>query len=566
MKATRALLELLKEYSVTHVFGLVGETTLPLYDEWVDFESVKNVMCRDERNAVFMADGYARACFKPGVCEAPGPGASYTLPGLTEAYASKIPLVIFTSDISHSQEKRNMLTEYEKELMFRGVTKESITIHDAKELPRLVRRAFRLATTGVPGPVHVRIPMDVWSGDVEEKEVYAQRLFVAYPAVRFSCSEELIAQALKLLSDAQNPVIICGQGVILSQAWEEVLTLAESLAIPVATTITGKGAFPEHHPLSLGVVGNRGGTTFSNNFLEEADVVFYIGSNIDFSVSNDWTLPQIENKKLIQLNVSEADLGNTYRCDVALLGDAKAILQKMISMVKHKSERLDSLTKRLNSLRSSYLEHLDSLVERDTRFVDPYLFVKALEKANEKQWIIVADPGIGAIYTSAYYRTRSAGRKFIYNYSVGGLGFAVPAAIGAHFGTRQRVIALTTDGSLGFNVGEWETIARTQADVKVVVFNNGAFGWIRATQLELYGKRFFNTDFSKVDYVKVAEGFGLAAERLSATENLEERIKEFLNADTACVLEIPCLPEDKLLPPVPKWRDAAQKYGIRHYE
>lgn len=567
MKARRALLELLEQYSVSHVFGLVGETTLPLYDEWLDFEGVRNVMCRDERNAVFMADGYARSSFRPGVCEGPSPGAAYMLPGLTEAYASRIPLLVFTSDISLEHEYRNVLTSYDKSLMFRGVTKESITVYSASELPRLVRRAFRLATAGVPGPVHVRIPANIWDHETPEEEVYAQKEYSRYPALRFLCRDEEISAALRLLLEASAPVMVCGQGVLLSQAWDEVVKLAELLGIPVGTTITGKGAFPETHPLSIGVVGSRGGTAFSNSVVEQSDVIFYVGTNVDSTATDDWSFPSnVRDKKIIHLAISEAEIGNVYNPTISLLGDAKSILERMLTMIsKPRSSLAESVIRKLGELRSNYVSQLEA-TRRDLKgYIDPYLFIKALEKANSEEHTIVSDPGVGAIYTSAYYKSKTAGRRFIFNYSVGGLGYAVPAAIGAYFGSGRKVIALTSDGSTGFNVGEWETIKRVGAKVKIVLFNNGSFGWIRAAQLEAYGKRFFKTDFTEVDYVKIAEGMGLQAERLDSQEHLEQKLSNFIAQDEPSLLEVLCLPEDQLLPPVPAWVKTAQKHNIPHF-
>jgi len=565
VSSSEALLLMLKEYSISHVFGLPGETTLPLYDAWLDFKDVEHVRVRDERNAVIAADGYARVTFKPGVVEAPGVGASYLLPGLAEAYRSRIPIIVFVSDITEDDEYKNVLTEYRKDLMFKDVTKDVLIVHSAEMIPRVIRRAFRLATAGIPGPVYVRIPYNAWEGKVSREDIYAQREFAKYPALRFEADDESVSRALELLLKADRPVIICGQGVLLSQGWDEVLQLAEALSIPVGTTITGKGCFPETHVLSIGVVGKRGGTRFSNSIVNEADLIFFIGTNTDSANTADWSVPPItdKDKVVIHLDVDEATLGNVYRTSVFLLGDAKATIRKMLRALGNAKKYRNEYISRLKKLRDEWDSYVESLIDETAIPVNPLLFIKKLEKLTQSgDYVFTADPGIGAIYTSAFYRISRAGRTFMYNYSLGGLGFALPMALGAHLGSRKVTIALTTDGNLAFNMGELETLKTLNVYVKVIVFNNLSYGWIRATMLSKYGPRFFHTDFSSVDFVKIAEAHGIKADRVDKPSELEERLKMALTYEGPYLLEIPALPEDKLMPPVPEWRNAAEKYDI----
>ena len=566
MKSTRAALELLAQYEVTHVFGLPGETTLPLYNEWGRFSEVRHVMCRDERNTVMMADGFARTSFRPGVCEAPGVGASYLLPGLAEASASSVPLIALTSDIALGYEKANVLTGYEKTLMFRGVTKESLTVYRPEDLPVTLRRAFRVATTGRPGPVHVRIPMNVWDGEVADGEVYAQPEFSRYPGLRYAADDGKVRDALVWLMKAERPLLICGQGVLFSQAWDEVRELAQRLVVPVGTTISGKGSFTEDHPLSIGVVGSRGGTRFSQSVLEASDLVFYIGSNTDSVDTEEWTLPpKSAPPRILHLDISEGELGNVYRADL-LLGDAKLTLQRMLALVPEAELREPSSASRISELarrRKEYRDHVDSLIDAGAEPLDPLHLMKTLSETVPADWVVAADPAFPAIYSAAFFPVKRAGRRFLYNYSVGALGFAIPAAVGAYFAKGGPGLALTTDGSFGFTVGELETIRRTDAEVKIVLFNNGSFGWIRATVAALYGEEPFSTDFAPTDYAKVAEGFGIPA-TVPTSGGVKEALEEMFARAGPQFMEIPVLPEDRLFPPVPSWRAAAEKLGVKY--
>ncbi|AAY80489.1 thiamine pyrophosphate-binding protein [Sulfolobus acidocaldarius] len=550
MKASKSLLELLDKYNVKHVFGLVGETSFPLYDAFNDYPNITHVFARDERNAVIMADAYARFSYKPGIVEVPNVGAPYTLPGLAEANISGIPIIMFVSDIPTYVEKRNMLTEHDNSYLNK-LSKEFLSVNDPSQLPRVVRRAFRVATTGRTGPVVVKIPMNIYDGEVSDEEVYSQPEFSVYPSLRFMPDPERITEALKILYSAKNPVIVCGQGVLLSNASEEVVKLAEALSIPVATTITGKGSFPETHPLSIGVIGARGGTRFSNKILAEADVVFLIGTNTDSANTWDWRLPSSKST-IIQLDVSERELGNNYKV-IPLLGDAKLTLKEMIRMIRE-VKRNQSISE-IEREKRGFEQFVESLANEKTELTNPVRFMKILSEFVDEKTFLVVDPGTGAIFSSAYLKLKLAGRRIMYNYSMGGLGYALPALIGAYFATGGRILSITTDGNLFFNLGELETVKRLNVNAKIFVFNNKSFGWIRAAMLSKYGRVLSGTEISEIDYSKLASSFGIDYLRIEKSEEIESVTKEALVDDSPKFIEVLVKSEDKVIPPVPDWRE-----------
>ena len=357
MNASKALLEMLKNYDVEHVFGLPGETTLPLYKEWLDFPEIKHVMARDERSSAFMADGYARFTNKPGVCEAPSVGSTHILPGVAEAYKASLPVIFMTSDIPLHMETRNMLTGLDQTSMFSGITKETYTVTNPDQIPHTIRRAFRVATTGKPGPVHIRLPYDMLQGEIVDPDLYAQKDFSKYPGHRPVAETEKIVEALKLLGEAEKPVIVAGQGALYSQACDELISIAEMFAAPVGTTINAKGVMPEMHPLSLGVIGARGGTSLSNRILCEADLIFFVGSSTDSAGTDKWTVPSVDtDAKIIQLDISEHEAGNNYPVDVILIGDAKATLQWMLELANISPREMEKLP-RIQALIKAKEEH-----------------------------------------------------------------------------------------------------------------------------------------------------------------------------------------------------------------
>ncbi len=570
MNAARAILEMLKGYEVEYVFGLPGETTLPLYREWLDFPDVKHVLVRDERSSVFAADAYSRFSFKPGVCEGPSVGSTHMIPGMAEAYKASVPLVAFTTDIPLHMEKRNMLTGIDQTALFRGVSKETLTVTDPSEAPNTIRRAFRIATTGKPGPVHVRLPYDILDMEASEPMLHVQKDFARYPGHRPVAQRDKIVEALKLLGTAQRPVMVCGQGVLFSQAWDEVLELAELYGIPVGTTINAKGSMPETHPLSLGVTGARGGTDLSNRVLVEADVVFFVGSSTDSAGTDKWTLPPVDTEaEIITLNISEADAGNTYPADIFLIGDAKATLQAMIeaSDVETSSFRELPRIKAIMAEAEKYNEYVKEMACSGEEPVHPVRFVKGLMDAVPEDHCMVMDVGTSAIYTSTFYKARRAGRSLIYNFAMGALGFAIPASIGVRYARPEScIVTLVGDGSFGLSVGELETVARVGGNNNIILFNNLSYGWIRAEWQLNYGPEYvdFATNFKPVDYLKIAEGYGIEAHRVEKPQELTPTLKEAFNNPEPTFIEVIAKPEDQLVPPVPAWIKKAQKMGIRH--
>ena len=569
MNSSRVILEMLKNYEVEHVFGLPGETTLPLYKEWLDYPEIKHIMARDERSSAFMADGYARFTNKPGVCEAPSVGSTHILPGVAEAYKASLPVVFMTSDIPLHMEKRNMLTGLDQTSMFSGITKETYTVTNPEQIPHTIRRAFRVATTGKPGPVHIRLPYDILQGETVNPELYAQKDFTRYPGHRPVAGTANIVEAIKLLGEAKNPVIVAGQGCLYSQAWDELVQIAELYAAPVGTTINAKGVFPENHPLSLGVIGARGGTTLSNKVLCEADLVFFVGSSTDSAGTDKWSVPSCDtDAKIIQLDISEHEAGNNYPVDVILIGDAKATLEWMVELANMNPREMEKLP-RIQALIKAKEEHsayVSGLMESNEKPIHPVRFIKELQDALPDKRCLVMDVGTSAIYTSTFYKVPEAGRSMAYNFAMGSLGYALPTSVGASVARPDHCIAtLVGDGSFGLAAAELETISRMGLNNNIIVVNNSSFGWIRAEWKLSYGDEYvdFATNFKEVDYPKIAEGFGLSANRVTSPEELSS-LRDLFKSDEPSFTELVLQSEDRLVPPVPTWIRKAEKKGVRH--
>ncbi len=566
LNGARILLEMLYLHDVKEVFGLPGETTLALYREWEKFPKIRHILTHDERAAAFMAEAYAKTAGKVGVSEAPSPGGAHPAPGVLESFKGSVPTICFTSDIPLNNDKRNMLSGFDQTRFYESITKESIVITRAADIPHLVRRAFRVALSDRPGAVHVRIPLDVYEQEAEINEWDLYGGSIEWPIDRPVADSGNIDRALDLLAGAEYPVIVCGQGALVSEAGEEILSLAELFSIPVGTTMTGKGTISEVHPLSIRLIGARGGTSYSNRFLEEADLVFFIGSNTDSAGTDAWKLPsKSSSPKIIHLDISRQEAGNNYRTDVSLIGDARATLATMNCRLRERGTK--RMGKKKNRDVSQAMKALDAsaaeAARSEERPIHPVRFIKELENLLPEKALILVEPSVGSIYSAAFLVQKKAGRLFLSNYSMGALGYVLPAAVGAAIARPDHtVIALGGDGSFHFNCGELETYSRLGLNIKFILLNNNVFGWIRGEIEHVYNARPFATDFGYVNYCKIAEGFGLRAFRLEDPDKIRETLGLAFEHQGPVLIEMPVKAEDELVPPVPRWIPNAKKKGL----
>jgi len=566
MNGAQIILEMLKLYDVKHVFGLPGETTLNLYDNWFEYPEIEHILTRDQKNSAFMAEAYSKVTGKPGVVESPSPGVTHAAPGIAEAYAGSIPLIFFTSDVNINDDKRCMLTGMDQTDFYSTICKESFILDRPEEIPFLMRRAFRVATSGRPGPVHLRMMWNCLSDTAEVNDLYQQPECSVYPSYRNIADPSSLENALEALLNSKNALIICGQGALSSGAGPAVQQLARALNIPVGTTTTGKGIIAETDPFAIGVVGARGGTEFTNSFIQNANTIFYIGSNTDSTGTDAWNLPKRDqNKTILHLDVAPENLGNMYKTAVAMCGDAKASLEYMLKLVSENGLKRDSDIRDFSKMRDEALEKLlDSPIPDVNQGIYPPRFMKGLNEILPENAIITTEAGMGSIFATPLYQMKQSGRRYLSNYSLGALGYAIPAALGAAYADGNApVLALTGDGGFGFNCGELETIARTNKNITIVLYRNDTFGWIKGETVLVSGSKPFCTDFSKsANYLMVAQAFGLQCHRLERHADIESVLEKALGHDGPSFIEMPVVSQDVIAPFVPKWVRSARTKNI----
>lgn len=568
MNGAQAILKMLELHGVTHVFGLPGETTIGWYKEWKQGSSIEYVLTRDERTASFAAEAYAKVTGRPCVLEAPSPGVTHCTPGITEAYLSSVPVIYFSSDIPVNQDKKHGLTGVDQTALYASICKESFYLTNVKDIPFMLRRAFRVATSGRPAPVHIRVPINIFHESAELSDLYAEPEYQQYPAHRPVADHAKIRQAIQVLLDAEKPLIVCGQGALISKASEVVLALAERLQIPVATTTPGKGTVPETHPLALRVIGARGGMEYSNRYALEADTVFFIGSNTDSSSTNHWKLyGDPSSKTFLHLDIAEAHVGNNFPVKVSMVGDARASLAYMLELIEKEHGEVQRKPLDLTETKRAALDAVfNSDIPMPAGTISPVKLSQILDAILPPNAIVTAEPGVSAIYPSALLSVREAGRRYLTNYSMGALGYSVPAGIGAAYANDGPVISFTGDGSLAFVLGDFETIKRSGKNITVILTRNDTYGWIRGEAILLDGVDApWTTDFGAVDYLKVAEGFGFKTARITSEDQIEAVLRAAIDHPGANFIEINVPSQDHVVPFVPPWVQAAKEKKLPYF-
>ncbi|HET7363002.1 MAG TPA: thiamine pyrophosphate-binding protein [Burkholderiales bacterium] len=550
VNGAQALVEMLRAHGVEIVFGLCGDTSLPLYDA-LRGSRLRHILTRDERHAAYMADGYARVTGRVGVCEGPsGGGATYLLPGLAEANESSIAVLGINTDVSVSSRGRYTLTELDQRTLMRPVTKWNAVIDRAADIPRVLRRAFEAMTTGRPGAAHIALPYDVQTAPVEAADVWADPSLGVYPSRRVAPDPEMVTLAAKLLRTARNPLFICGGGVIISRAEAELTELAEKLAAPVATTISGKGSIDERCAHAVGVVGSNGGTPETRAIVDGADVIVFVGCRAGSVTTERWRHPAPGEARIIHIDVDPAVPGRNYKVDVPLIADAKLALAALLDAVGAREGDLTALDAR----KRAKFEHYEALARSDETPLRPERVVAGLSRLLDADATLAADPGTPCPYLSAYYVLRGTGRRFLSNRAHGALGYSLAAAAGAHFGRPDvKTVAVMGDGSFGMCAGELETLVRLKLPITVVVISNATYGWIKAGQRAGYGQRYFSVDFSVTDHAAVARAYGLKSWRVTQPSELASALKAALAAGEPTLVDIVCQPLHEAKAPVSEW-------------
>ncbi len=553
------LAESLCHAGIETIFGLSGDTGVAFYDALYHHRhEIRHVMAHDERHAAYMADAYARCTNKVGAVEvSSGGGVTYVVGGLGEPYASSVPMLVIASDIHSGSRGTGALTEIDQELLFAAVTTWRATVPAASDIPQRVVEALTAATSGRPGPSCLIVPEDVLN---QQGRAIVLEASIEIPRSRPAADEISVRRATDALRRAERPGIIAGSGVHLSGAWAELARLAEMACIPVATTIHGKGSFPETNPWSLGVVGANGARDYANEYLAQADVVLFIGTRANATDTNSFTSPSRDKSIVIQIDIEAGRAGRNFPGSIALVGDAKCTLGQLIEALPQGETTRQRQRLRCwidERRRAWYRAAPEPRVPDDGILLAPRDVLRVIREEAGADTLLVADPGTPTPNVAAYWETEKAARDVIVPRGHGPMGYAIPGAIDAAMAFPGRpVVTLTADGSFAMSCGELETAVRLQLPIVHVQFTNGSMGWIKMLQHLYMGKRYFGVDSGSIDAVAVARGMGLEAARVTSLEEFSGVLGRGLAARKPVFIDVPVPDQISLVPPVAPWHAA----------
>ncbi len=552
MTGAQALIESLKREKVEVIFGISGGALLPIHDVLCD-SGIRHILARHEQGAAHEADGYARASGRAGVCMATsGPGATNLVTGLANAYLDSSPVIALTGQVNTYSANtsymigRDAFQEADIIGISTPITKYNCQVKSAAEIPKAVRTTFHIATTGRPGPALIDLPKNTQNGKAEMDFSYNVNIRGYKPNTEPHPIQ--VKKAVKLLLNAERPMILAGGGVILSNASPELLQIAELLMMPVATTFMGKSCFPETHPLSMGNIGMHG-TMLANKMILEADVLLAVGTR--FQDRSTGTLDDFcPDATIIHIDIDAAEIGKNVDVDVPIVADAKPTLKLIQQQLVHKIKKKENTLwfNRVKEVKDKFLSEMDF---GKCDLSAPKL-LKELRKILPENAIIATEVGQNQMWAALHFQTIKP-RTFISSGGLGTMGFGFPAAIGAKVACPScPVVDIAGDGSFRMTEQELGTSVTEDIPVVVVVLNNSMLGMVAQWQRLFYKGKYAAVKLGNVpDFVKLAQAYGAEGVRVGSLNEFSDAMKKALKTDVTTVIDVPICPEDDVFPMVP---------------
>ena len=543
MNGSQIIVEALRRHGVDYLFGYPGGACMPIFDALVDAPEIKIVLVRHEQGGTHMADGYARATGKPGVVlVTSGPGATNTVTGLLTAQMDSVPMVVLTGQTITPNLGKDAFQEADVFGVTMPVVKHSYLVREVNDLPRVMNEAFHLATSGRPGPVLVDLPKDVVSAECEADFTDEFHLPGYAPPAR-GLTEDL-EKAAELISSSKKPLLYVGAGAVIAQASRQVIGLAEKLQAPVTTTLLGKGAFPETHPLSVGMLGMHG-TAYANKTVVDCDLIMAIGARWDDRITGKVS-EFCRDATKIHIDVDPAEFGKIIDPDVSIAGDAKLVLEDLIPLVS----KLDSQPwlKQIEKWKKKYPLKFPKRGGLRAQQV-----LKELDRLTDSKAIISTDVGQHQMWTAQFCKTNEE-RKWLSSGGAGTMGYGLPSAIGAQLGCPDElVVAVVGDGGFQMTMPELATAAIHKLPIKILIINNRYLGMVRQWQQLFFDNRESGVDMmGNPDFVKIGEAYGIKGFHLRRTGDITKVLQKALDyREGPCIIEAEVVKSDNVFPMIP---------------
>ncbi len=547
LTGSHILCEALVREGVELLYGYPGGAIMPFYDALTAYPMLRHILVRHEQAAAHAADGYARATGKAGVCVATsGPGATNLVTGLATAYMDSTPIVAITGQVARHFIGRDAFQETDVLGVTQPITKHNFLVQRIEDIADIVHEAFRIARGGRPGPVLIDIPKDVQLGKATYRPSASVSSIEHFRSTRTpQPSAAAIAQATQLIAEAQRPLIMSGHGIILSEAYDELRAFAEKTNIPVITTLLGLSAFPETHPLALGMPGMHG-PAHVNRAIGVSDLIIGVGLRFDDRVSGKAS-EFAPHARLIHIDVDPSEMHKVKPATVPIVADAKAALTDLIEAVEPGDH-----SAWINEIRSWEAQDNERIagIKRDQEYPDPISIVDAIRKETDGQAIIVTDVGQHQMWTARHYLwTRP--NSHITSGGLGTMGFALPAAMGVKMGLPDATVwVVAGDGGIQMNIQELATLKYYGVTVKVAIMNNGYLGMVRQWQQFFHSRNYSETPITGPDYTKLADAYGLTGMRITRREDVAAAVHRAMETEGTVIIDFVIEPESNVYPMV----------------
>ena len=561
IKGARILLECLSRLGIKEIFGYPGGAVIPIYDELYSFKDIKHYFARHEQGAVHEADGYARSTGKVGVCLATsGPGATNLVTGIMTAHMDSIPLLAITGQVTSTLLGKDAFQESDIVGITVPITKNNYLVQDIRELPRILKEAYYIASTGRPGPVLVDIPRDIQLEEIpydEFKKLYEQEFELEGYNPVYEGHKGQIKTAIKMIKDSKKPLIIAGAGILKGHAYDELKEFVDKTNIPVAMTLLGLGSFPANHELALGMIGMHG-TTYANYAANEADLVIAAGMRFDDRVTGN-PLKFLPNANIIHIDIDPAEIGKNKLIDVPIVGDLKNVLAELNEKVPKLSHTkwLDEVAK----LKKKY-----SLTFRKTEedVLIPQEILFEINKLTKGEVIVATDVGQHQMWSAQFIKFNNP-YSILTSGGAGTMGFGLPAAIGAQVANPdKKVLAIVGDGGFQMTFQELMMVKEYNLPVKIFIINNSYLGMVRQWQELFNDRRYSSVDLSyNPDFIKIGEAYGIKSIQLKTKKDLKKHLKKILESDEAVLVECIVEKEENVYPMIPAGKDVSCIVGKR---
>jgi acetolactate synthase-1/2/3 large subunit len=549
MTGAQILCESLVKEGVEVIFGYPGGAVLPLYDALPQYPQLRHILVRHEQGGAHAADGYARATGKVGVCVATsGPGATNLVTGIANAFLDSSPVVAITGQVASSLIGKDAFQETDITGITLPITKHNYLVLDVGSLASIVKEAFYLAKSGRPGPILIDLPRDVLVGEAEFH--YPDRVNLPGYKPTLQGHPAQIKKAAKLISEARQPLIIAGRGVIISGAYAELKHLAETVQVPVVTTLLGIGCFPESHVLSFGMLGMHG-MAYANMAVDAADVIIAMGMRFDDRATGKISA-FAPRARIIHIDIDPAEVGKNVRVDVPIVGDVKEVLQelnKLIAPTEHVA-----WVQQLNEWRK---EHPATEI-RECEELLPQFVIRKIHEVTRGEATIVTGVGQNQMFAALHF-WYDRPNSLISSGGLGAMGFELPAAMGVKVGCPDVAVwCIAGDGGFQMTMQELATIVQERLAVKIAIMNNAHLGMIRQWQELFYGKRYVASPLASPDFVKIAEAYGIPALRVKRNEEVVPAIEQAIQYEGPFLIDFVVEPGENVYPMVPPGATVAE--------